>query len=356
MGLMDGAGSAALGAGLGLITAKWQDDRQLEQQGKLTAQQIEAQKKMADYNQRLAMDMWEKTNYEAQREQMEKAGLNVGLMYKGAGQGGVTQQASGNATGGNAAAGNGEIGMGIQMGMQKAMQEAQIENIKANTEKTKVDTTKTAGIDTTEGQTRVAEAGARMEAIRQGITNAQTQNAIQQFEKQIKEIELKYADQNQQTAIEQLKASTGKLIEDTIQQAQQNKISAETMESVVKEAKLTMIGTSLMNELTREKVINTTANTEETWSKINKISAEIERMTAQTEQGARGLSQEDQKILIQQIATEFNYGEHAQIIRWIGAIGGAVSDVASIVSRGKGLKLQERKLNEQADQFNRKNP
>ena len=37
------------------------------------------------------MEMWNQTNYGAQRQHMEDAGLSVGLMYGGGGQGAVSQ-------------------------------------------------------------------------------------------------------------------------------------------------------------------------------------------------------------------------------------------------------------------------
>lgn len=335
MGLMEGAANSALGAGLGMLTANWQDRRQLEQQEKLTEQQVAAQAKMMGISYDLAMKMWNETNYSAQVDQLKKAKLNVGLMYKGAGQGGTTQMPSGSVTGGTAAAGSGEIGMGMQIGMQKALQEAQIENIKADTEKKKVEAAKTGGVDTTAVGQQILESEARIKAIQQSVTNQQTQNAINLFMKDVAEVQARYATESQEAAIGQLKASTTKLIEDTVQQAQQNKITGETMDEVIKQATLTMIGQSLNNELTREKLITEQTNRQETWSKISRISAEIERMQAQTEQGERGLNQNDAKLIMEQIGNEFNYGDEAKVLRWINAIGGALGDVMKIRKGGK---------------------
>ena len=73
---------------LGLALTDYNDQRQLQQQQKLTDMQKKANMQLADYNQGLALDSWNKTNYEAQRKHMERAGLSVGMMYKGGGPGG----------------------------------------------------------------------------------------------------------------------------------------------------------------------------------------------------------------------------------------------------------------------------
>ena len=68
-----GAASTAVGQGLGMMN-----------QG----QQVKDQKGLMEHGANLAYRNWLRTNYSAQREQLEKAGMNVGLMYSQGGQGG----------------------------------------------------------------------------------------------------------------------------------------------------------------------------------------------------------------------------------------------------------------------------
>ena len=70
------------------------------------------------------LELWEKTNYPAQVEQMKNAGLNVGLMYKGGGPSGQIAAANG---------GGMEIQQMMQMMLQNKMTEAQINNLNADT-------------------------------------------------------------------------------------------------------------------------------------------------------------------------------------------------------------------------------
>ena len=70
-------GTAALGIGTGLAEGAAEQifgemNQKREQRG---------QKKALEQQNAAAMDTWEKTNYKAQMGQLEKAGLNAGLIY-----------------------------------------------------------------------------------------------------------------------------------------------------------------------------------------------------------------------------------------------------------------------------------
>lgn len=134
MNAMGNVADSAIGAGMGLLLANYNDKRQLKQQGKLQELQMRGSKEMMDYQQAQSYDMWQKTNYKAQMEQLKKAGLNPALMY-GMGGGGGGTMSSGNAqvSGGNAAAGGGEVQAMMGLQLQNKMMQAQIENIKADT-------------------------------------------------------------------------------------------------------------------------------------------------------------------------------------------------------------------------------
>lgn len=168
-----------VGTGLGLATANWQDKRQLKQSEKLQNIQIKGQKEMGEFNKEQALDMWNKTNAEAQRKHLENAGLNVGLMYGGSGAGGATANApTGNTSGQQAPSGGNEIGMGIQAGLNAMLQKAQIENIEADTGKKKVETAKTAGADTEEILARIPTYGKQIEKTDEEIKQIASQIGV----------------------------------------------------------------------------------------------------------------------------------------------------------------------------------
>lgn len=133
-GFASQAAQGAIGAGLGLIMQKSNDKRQIRQQRELQGIEIAGQKQMLDYNQQKSLEMWEKTGYGAQKDQMKAAGLNPGLMYGMGGGGGQTAGITpGNVSGGNASGNSGEaMGMAM-MATQMGLLKAQKENIEADT-------------------------------------------------------------------------------------------------------------------------------------------------------------------------------------------------------------------------------
>lgn len=150
MQLAAGAANTLLGQVGGMIFGKAQDRRQLKQQEKLQKLQIAGNKELADYEQKLAMDMWDATNLPAQVDKAKEAGMSISALYGGKGAGGATTAggSAGSASGTAAGDPNAGVGMGLQMASQLALMQAQKENIEADTANKKVDAAKKAGVDT----------------------------------------------------------------------------------------------------------------------------------------------------------------------------------------------------------------
>lgn len=276
--MVKSAGSGVIGGLVDRIFGKSDDRRQIRQQKKMQALQIKGQKEMGKYNQNLAIDTWNRTNYEAQRQHMEKAGLNVGLMYEGGGAGGTTSTPTGAVSGGSAAPrGSESQGMAMQMGMQLAMQQAQIANINANTEKTKVDTAKTAGVDTEAVKTGI-------ENLKQATNNAEMQNKIMEYEREIKAIEANTAGRTQEEVIQQVMTATKKLKDEARSAKVKGNIDEATEQNLI-------TGADLANKETQAKITATQAGTKAT-----------EASTEQTKQNTKNLQQDEiNKILANQM-------------------------------------------------------
>lgn len=179
------AGNAADGI-LGLAFGGIQNARQLKQQKKLNRLQIEGNKEMADYGQMKQLEMWEKTGYGAQKQQMMEAGLNPALMYGMGGGGGqsVGAGATGSVSGG-AASGAGDVKM-QGMGMQMALLDAQRKNIEMDTKKKEAEANATSGV-----QTDLAKK--QIESLTQGIENAKAQEIMTQVQTRLARIEVRVA-------------------------------------------------------------------------------------------------------------------------------------------------------------------
>lgn len=294
-----------MGMAYGELTAKRNDRRQLNQQKKLMAQEYKYNQKGAEEDQRRAMEMWENTNYHAQRAQMEKAGLNVGLMYESQGGGGSTMGAGtgGDVTGGHAPAGGGEQGMGAQLGMQLELMKAQKENIEADTANKQATSTKTAGVDTD-----VAMEGLRK--LAQETKNEKVKGAILGYERDLKENSAMISDATFNMQLETIKKNYDKLVAEVINEQTDAEVNASTRNNQIEQIKLATVAAKLANNLT-------SAETTETKAKTRKIAAEILNMQQQRAQDNYKLTQDDQRILLDKIRTEFGAGEEAQWIRRI---------------------------------------
>lgn len=117
-----------------------------EEQAQLRQAQIN--KEQAKYNQGLAMEYWDYTNWENQIDHLKKAGLNPALMYAKGGAGGQT--GGGQAQGVGLSPSNQEAVKAQQMGMalQLAQLKSQIEVNESVAKKNTAEAEKTAGVDT----------------------------------------------------------------------------------------------------------------------------------------------------------------------------------------------------------------
>lgn len=163
--------AGAISAGAGIVDSFIGMGMQRKQNERLLRQQIEAQKEMANFNYDLNKRYWDETNASAQVAHLKKAGLNVGLMYKGSGPGGATANHSGNVSGATAQMPSMDI---LSKTSELAMMKAQIDNIKADTEKKKTE------VENVETQTQ---------SLVQGIENAKVIKIGLEFENKIKEIQ-----------------------------------------------------------------------------------------------------------------------------------------------------------------------
>lgn len=169
MGVLESMIGQVAGTGMGMIFQDMQDERNYQNQKRLQKLQMEGGKEMADYAKENQMDIWNRTNYEAQKGHMKAAGLNPALMYGQGGGGGATTGNGGGAMPSGGTAGGGDAGaMGLmQMGImqaEKAVLESQAEKNMAEAEKIK-------GVDTNKGEQEITESKAR-------VTNQEFINSI----------------------------------------------------------------------------------------------------------------------------------------------------------------------------------
>lgn len=329
MPLMETLGSGIIGGGLGLIAGAINDDRQIAQQQKLTDQQIKAQKDLGKFNQGLALDTWLKTNYAAQREEMRKAGLNVGLMYGMAGGGGATTHggSAGNVTTGTAPNPGGEIMHGMAMGLQGQLMMAQKENIEANTEKTKADTAKTTGVDT-------QKTGAEVTNLQQITQNAQVQNQIMQYERDIKQLEATIKDQTKEETIAQISKINDKLYGEAKSAMAKGSIDENTTNTLIQQIQQNAVEQGLRIAGQQAGLIKIGADTAAVKQATQKMATEIVNMTQANAREWAKLSIDQKELIIKQALqanqtaqTTFNTSTPAVIRQWIGILDGILPSI-----------------------------
>lgn len=251
-------GSAA-GIGGTYLMNEFSHRQQLRHQQDFTEQQLRAQESMSRFNQGLALDTWEKTNYDAQVKQMEKAGLNVGLMYgKGAAGGGTTNfGGSQSVTGAQATAPINNMGMGLQLASQLRLMEAQKENIEADTALKLRD---------------AGKKGAEIPNVEADTELKRNQIALTSFNTKIAEIQSRIAEANESNSIGMLNEAFNKLQAETkLTQAQEQ------------EAKARVINLGVSNALMQSGILKNQSDIEVNKSKIAEISNNIEIAIKQLE-------------------------------------------------------------------------
>lgn len=220
--------------------------------------QLTLMKKQHEYNeasanaaQERAYEMWEKTNYAAQIEQMKKAGLSPALMYGQAGAGGGT--VSGAQGQGTSQPTDRSIEMklkGQEMGLQLANLASQIKLNESQANKNNAEANKTAGVDTELAKTSI-------ENLISQTKNEKDRNALIWADKRFKEAAADMQEASAKLAsgqntkigyeIDQIKKSLDKMDLDMKGVELDNELKRRVMESKVKEAEMSV--KALMNSI-----------------------------------------------------------------------------------------------------------
>lgn len=291
------ATQGVLGAGMGMLLGAHERKQQIKQQQKLQNMQIAGQMEMGRFNQQQALEMWEKTNFAAQKEQMKKAGLSPGLLYGMSGAGGaIANPTPGNVTGGQAAAAGPAAGMGIAMGsMQLQLLDAQKKNIEA---------------DTKLKETTVPKTEAETGSILQNTENAKIQGEILKIEESMKAIEEEIKGRTQNAAIatimSQLRTTTAIMHTAETQQ----KITQATADKNIEMVAAELAAIYVNNRLTEEKI----QLTEE----------ERKQVIEQTKATAQSIINEQARVKIDQQIANFETSFGKQVGGIVGSLLGLI--------------------------------
>ena len=223
-GAITGGVGSIVSGGLGLLGGLFKrNNNGFKNQQKLMQQAWEYEKEgmglQYNYGQQAAdaeykrnLQMWRDTNFGAQRDEMEKAGLSVGLMY-GNGGGSAASTAGGTATQPSAPKTNPvEVALQQQaMGLQLKQIEAQNKLANAETAKTLAEANKIAGVDTKgkdlenkwqEIENRIQLSKENIAAANVTEANANAQKAVELWNQEM--LNTKYLDEIQEERVAKL--------------------------------------------------------------------------------------------------------------------------------------------------------
>lgn len=323
------AGSGILGAAFGLATAGINDRRQIRQQDKLNEQAYDINNRMAEANYERQMRLWEDTNYQAQTEQMRKAGVNPGLLYGMSGGGGSTAAAN---AGTGVAAGQAPHGGGEIMGMmsqtlQMRMMEAQIKVMESQANKNNTDAAYTGGAQTDLTRTSI-------EGIKQTITSQQVQNELTKVQTNIAKLEEQYKSGTLENMIAQVANQTSIVAHEMKSARAKGDIDAATEETVIKAINQDYLNAIMQNKQMQQAITESAARVHKTNQEIETIiktryqSGEYLMLA----QGGQNIEQNRIKMdqMYRQIAEETGMGE--DVIKMIGGalMGGGMYNISKI--------------------------
>jgi hypothetical protein len=309
----------AIGGGMGLLFGKAQDKRQLKQAGKLQALEMAGQRQMAHFNYGQQMKMWEDTNYKAQMAQLEKAGLNPGLIYgMGGGGGGTTQAATGNVSGQSAPGGSGEAVQLASQGMGIGMAAAQQELIRAQKENVEADTQNKLAENPNipkKGAETVARTG-----------NIQADTALKELDKKFQEATMNDRIDTVEYEME-LKKFTQAIAE------QQEGILKDQRPILLREAAAKAIGAELSNALTKEQTNLSREQQNAIKQQIKQSQAQIAKWIQEIEQGWFSMTIQDQNAAINNLLQQLKVKE----FEWQKKvdIGNGVGNILKMIRGGK---------------------
>lgn len=248
-GTIFGLGNAAIG-----------NNMQNQQQEFMQNLSIKGQKEMAEFNYKLGKRMWNETGAEAQRKQLEKAGLNVALMYGGKGGGGQTASVNpGNVGQGTATRPDILQGLSLMANMKQAEASANLANAQA--EKAKAETEKTKGVDTEKVKREI-------ESLTQGINNAKASEELTKIQNRILSVDANIKEMTIDESIEYVKGLTEYQSKQIEAIGYENDVNSKLIKTKIDTAKAELTNILLNNALTKAQTAQSIQLTEESKNKI----------------------------------------------------------------------------------------
>lgn len=289
---MPGAIIGMLGGALSGIAQGITKANNQEYNARMGEWQTQKAKELYDYQQAAQYDMWQKTNYPAQVEQLKKAGLNPALLYGSGGGGGTTTGGGGMAMPTIFPAENAKNTVdSVIQGLGLSLMESQVELNKANANKANADAVYTEG-------SKTDETGANIDLLKQGYDNARQQYELSKLDIAMKNM-LNYEQQTSQSnRMSYIETQANQAIQSLHLLSNDVKESDATLKSKIEIVKKQAIQAGLQNILTETGIEKTKIDTQATKTQIQNW---IEENMRQWDK----MTQENRKIRVQEMLEQY---------------------------------------------------
>lgn len=255
------AGVSGLASLAGRIGQKGREKRQMNYQRELMDIQQRNQMALNQQAADLSYDQWLRTNYSAQVQQMEKAGLNPALMYGQGGPGGTTQTGSGGGAAGGAAPKVEHPYLDINSMLQASMLEAQKKLIEANADKAKAEAENLRGQPGTIGESVI-------QLNTQEVKNKQAQEALTKANKYLADLQGEITSRSLEDIIDQYYWNANKSKEEASIAASQAYVDKNT-----REQRIALVDAQLATSVLAAGLME--AQTAKTWEEARKTANDI---------------------------------------------------------------------------------
>jgi hypothetical protein len=285
-------GSTALGMMGGVI--------QNQENRRLMELQMRNQMKLNQHANQMGKEMWDYTNYENQRKHMEKAGLNVGLMYgNSGGAGGTTSSPSGGSAGMQQAPNY--MGMALQaqqVASQTRLNDAQAKKLEAETDNEK------GGVK----------------------TSLELKNINQQWQNDITAYEANVTPERGRILLEKLNGE----MESAVAKGQVDKATAD---EEIKIKELEVFEKQAEVDLKNAKINESKEN-------VKLITQKVAESITWLEQNNRSITAEEVKSQAMKQLAEFGTGTGAEVERGSRVVGNVVNSVMSVRKMRPSVKME----------------
>lgn len=318
-------------------------EKQMENQEYLMGLQHKYNEQSADAAQKRAYEMWQKTNYAAQVEQMKKANLSPGLMYGQAGAGGGT--ISGAQGQGTSQPSDRSVEMqyrGQEMGLQLANLASQIKLNESQAAKNTAEANKTAGVDTELAKTSI-------ENLISQTKNEKDRNVLIWADKRFKEAAADMQEASAKLAlgqnakigyeIDQINKSIDKMDLEMKGIDLDNELKRRVMDSKVKEAEMSvkalmnsiLVGNSQIR-LNNQQAEAITDKVMQDWQSVSQQWAKLQQSGQMIEIDRERMENEAKKILndIEIDRKRLTLDQQQQLIDVVLGLGGLATRMAAI--------------------------